>query len=324
VAAAFCAFAPMAQAGALDQDVAPLANRGSTITSDRSIAQTFTAGRSGVLDRVDLWLSHLDPATQPIHVEIRNVSGGAPGATVLGSATVPGSALPPFKPGLPVTAIPLTTPVAVTAGTQYAIVIYTDSSIQYTWVFAASPYAGGASWYNTAIPPSGPWSFLPPDDLAFTTYVAGCAASTAGTAGPDTLIGTDGSNSFDGKGGDDFIDGQAGQDCLSGSGGSDTVAGGDGIDSLSGGAGGDILSGGGAGDAIDGGDGGDQIEGGGGSDTLVGGAGTDTILGDAGNDVISAADGQRDTVDCGSGASDSATVDGKDSVSNCENVTVAP
>ena len=51
---------------------------------------------------------------------------------------------------------------------------------------------------------------------------------------------------------------------------------------------------------------------------LNGGKGIDTLKGGPGNDTIKAADGKKDKVDCGPGKKDTAVVDQKDSVKNCE------
>lgn len=71
-------------------------------------------------------------------------------------------------------------------------------------------------------------------------------------------------------------------------------------------------------------DGNDKLSGGGGNDFLDGGGGRDTVKGGAGNDIVSARDGAKDTVDCGKGKNDSATVDKADTVSGCEHVTRKP
>ena len=79
----------------------------------------------------------------------------------------------------------------------------------------------------------------------------------------------------------------------------------------------DVLIGGPGNDLIYGEGGSDRIIGNGGNDTLVGGPGQDTILGGAGNDSVSALDGTRDQIDCGTGR-DSASSDRIDIVSGCE------
>jgi hypothetical protein len=54
---------------------------------------------------------------------------------------------------------------------------------------------------------------------------------------------------------------------------------------------------------------------------LNGGGGTDTFKGGKGKDTIKAADGKKETVDCGKGTNDKATVDDNDAVTGCEQVT---
>jgi hypothetical protein len=95
-------------------------------------------------------------------------------------------------------------------------------------------------------------------------------------------------------------------------------------DYLPGGAGNDRILGNGGADTILGGAGDDFLDGGDGNDVMNGGPGSDRILGGVGSDTIHADDGERDTVDCGTG-SDRVYVDALDIVKNCEVVTnVAP
>jgi hypothetical protein len=93
---------------------------------------------------------------------------------------------------------------------------------------------------------------------------------------------------------------------------SDRLVGTNGPDELRGLAGNDHITG-------RGGD--DRLSGGAGNDHLTGGRGTDTLLGGSGNDVLSARDGRRDTVDCGTGRRDRAIVDQRDRVRGCERVS---
>jgi hypothetical protein len=88
---------------------------------------------------------------------------------------------------------------------------------------------------------------------------------------------------------------------------------------LAGGGHDDVILGLGGNDTLLGGAGDDVLDGGRGNDVITGGAGADRINGGAGSDWIEAADGERDTVDCGPGA-DHAVVDSVDIVHNCESV----
>ena len=53
----------------------------------------------------------------------------------------------------------------------------------------------------------------------------------------------------------------------------------------------------------------------------MGGKGKDIFNGGPGDDTIRAADGIAESVDCGTGKHDKATVDKKDTVKGCEQVT---
>ena len=153
-----------------------IAGPDSTSANPDSVAQTFTAGLTGPLDRVDLNLENAS-ATAPLTVEIRNTSGGAPGSSVLASASVPAASV--SSSGGWVT-VEFASPAAVTSGTQYAIVAYTadtGTGTDYLWGFSGSdPYAGGNLWGSLASPPAT-WATVSSDDLAFKTYVANVTTS---------------------------------------------------------------------------------------------------------------------------------------------------
>ena len=165
------------------------------------------------------------------------------------------------------------------------------------------------------------------------------------TAGPDTINGTSLAEKICGLGGGDKLNGGGGNDTLWGDAcddktkrifgaqsttdGNDTLSGGDGNDKLFGAGGKDKLKGGNGKDKLAGGDGNDSLDGGAGKDALDGGRGNDKLVGGkdvnsykagSGNDTVSARNGKRETVDCGKGSKDSATVDRTDSVKSCETV----
>lgn len=140
---------------------------------------------------------------------------------------------------------------------------------------------------------------------------------------------------LDGSAAADLICGLAGNDIINGLGGDDTLYGDacndvaklhaaqtvkDGNDKLTGGDGNDKLYGAGGNDNLRGNAGNDKLYGGGGNDALDGGKGRNSYSGGAGNDVIKARNGKRETVSCGRGKRDRATVDRKDRVKGCERV----
>jgi hypothetical protein len=156
--------------------------------SPSSVAQTFTAGLSGGLDQVDLNLATSTAPNADLNVEIRDVSGGQPGSTVLASHVVPLASVP-ADPNNAFVPVNFASPARVVAGTQYAIVAWSSTASSmgvYEWwgTLPESAYAAGAPFVSLTSPPSGPWS----DGgiaLAFKTYVA-----TSTPPGPTGTTGT--------------------------------------------------------------------------------------------------------------------------------------
>jgi hypothetical protein len=171
------AAAPAARAGTLDQSQTAGSNASLTFAGDRWAAQTFTAGITGQLDQVDLFLRRLGNPGD-LTVQIRDTSGGAPGPSVLASETIPQASIPDGTFTWTSVAFDPTAPSA--AGTQYAIVLFAgtgsgelDPFNSYGWgananVLGGDLYLGGelqasldggASWLGQAA------------DAAFKTYV---------------------------------------------------------------------------------------------------------------------------------------------------------
>ncbi|GAA0605469.1 hypothetical protein GCM10009547_04240 [Sporichthya brevicatena] len=264
------------------------------VDDDSSWAQVFTAGRSGPLRRVDLALTRDSGATKPLHVEIRNTVGGVPGATVLAKTTKAASSIPLNDKGF--LQFTFATPPAITAGTQYAIVVHTNGvKGQYALTMSDyDKYHRGSAWATLASPPDDDWT-QQGIDFAFITYldippkpvnhkqdkkcdfkgkakkynvIKGTNADDVliGTKGPDLIFGYGGNDVIRGRGGNDVLCGGAGNDELFGGGGNDTIYGGPGMDLLRGDKGNDVLYGNS------------------GPDLLIGGAGKDVLKGGAGKD----------------------------------------
>ena len=124
-----------------------------------------------------------------------------------------------------------------------------------------------------------------------------------GTNGRDRLVGTDYTDIIRGLGGGDTILARGGADTIDGGGGNDRVFAGRNPD------------------LVDGGPGNDLLVTGRGNDEVTGGPGVDTIAAGLGRDTIDTRDGFRDVVDCGGGFEpDTAVVDRRDVVRNCERV----
>jgi Ca2+-binding RTX toxin-like protein len=270
--------------GPVDQEQL-VATSGIIVGSDFSNAQVFTAGVTGSLDQVDLFLSEVS-ATEALVVEIRNASGGVPGTTVLASANVEPANVP-ADPAF----VSVGFNQAVEANTQYAIVVYGSQSDEYRWFRSADSgsYSAGNSYQQSDAPPvAGHWSESL-GDFAFRTYVTQTPTTEECDGLPATIVGTENGEEIAGTSGDDVIVGLGGNDTIIGEGGHDVICGGDGNDTLTGSAGNDTINGdagddrlvGSAGnDTLNGGDGADKLTGSAGSDTLDGGSGTDSCKGE--------------------------------------------
>ena len=182
VACAACALTPgIALAGTLDQQQPGNNGTYNGIDSSVSFAQSFTAGVSGGLDQVDLYLSAPPTPASPLNVEIRDFYVGAPGGIVLASHSLPASS---FSAGF--VSVKFATPAPVVAGTQYAIVAYTSSpgSNPYLWFeTTTNPYAGGNKFAGTSPPSLGTWTPFAGTDFAFKTYVVPPVTTPATSTG---------------------------------------------------------------------------------------------------------------------------------------------
>jgi Ca2+-binding RTX toxin-like protein len=137
-----------------------------------------------------------------------------------------------------------------------------------------------------------------------------CANRRTGTSGANSLIGTAFGDRLVGRGGNDKLTGADGDDCLDGGPGNDKLNGGTGKDKLNGGPGRDTLTGGTGNDRLTGGSGADKLDGGTGKNVYSAGGGADSVL---------AANGRKETINCGSGR-DAVRADRADKLRGCERV----
>lgn len=134
-------------------------------------AQTFTAGQSGPLIRVDLYLGSTKLAGDSLSLSIYPTNGAGTPVTTGTALATSGVALVPNAPFGVWVSFSFAPPFSVTAGTMYAIVFDTQAGGANVWAFGSNgnAYSGGAAWRAT---PSwvaqGP---LDPDDFAFRTYL---------------------------------------------------------------------------------------------------------------------------------------------------------
>ena len=129
------------------------------------LAQTFTAGASGQLDRLSLATDITGFAT--IRVSIRTVtSTGSPSGTTLGSPTAFSGS---FVCCRQFHDFALNPTISITSGTKYAIVVQTVSGVL-TWYNSSSlnAYAGGQLYVGSTWLTGSQWG----EDFAFKTWVA--------------------------------------------------------------------------------------------------------------------------------------------------------
>jgi hypothetical protein len=155
--------------GTLDQSVAG-GPGGVGVNGTLRLAQTFTAGLTGVLSQVGLDLSTRN-SPSPLTVDIESIdTSGHLSGTVLAAASLDGSAASGFTTWV---TLSLNNGPFVVAGTQYAIVLADpgDNGFPY-WVdqFAnPNPYTGGHAVLSGDS--GSTWQDVPAFSLAFRTYV---------------------------------------------------------------------------------------------------------------------------------------------------------
>lgn len=167
----------------LDQSISPYPGEGyGTLEATYQYAQVFTAGKTGFMTKVGVGVRRASEAsTDTLTVQIYSVTGSP-------DSSLPDSALPgavgsasnvPEERTMLV--VDLDSPVAVTEGTQYAIVLSTTGSGEFNWWMADGSYLGGHVTYK---PDSEPWG-VDWADHWFETYVddsSGGSSSGAATA----------------------------------------------------------------------------------------------------------------------------------------------
>jgi hypothetical protein len=155
----------------------PASSRGQTL-----LAQAFTAGLSGPLDRIELYLAGVRGQTLAfVCASLKDTSNGAPGTTLLARACVESSEVPAAGGWVKFAFSPAP---HVNAGQQYAIVVAAAGQDVYVWHGSLSPgaYSGGRSFVNCSsdtqpqchqVRPAT-WTPTPSGahQLAFRTYLA--------------------------------------------------------------------------------------------------------------------------------------------------------
>src|SRR5437773_1790617 len=146
------------------------------------LAQTFTAGMSGQLDRVSL-ATDSTTGFANIRVSIQTVtSGGTPTGTTLGSATAFAGA---FTCCRQFHDFALNPTVSITSGTSYAIVVQTVGGV-FTWYNSSTldAYTGGRLYVGSTWLTGSQWG----EDFAFKTWVAASTNSAPSVAADTAAV----------------------------------------------------------------------------------------------------------------------------------------
>ena len=178
-----------AASGILDQTSLPYDMvSGFAVNSDFDVAQTFTAGRTGFLDTIELALRDegtLDGGRFTIAVVPTDASGlpaGAPLASRTIDACRTGIGASPFE-------IHFGPAAAIAAGTRYAIVASlapnSPRGPAMAWL-KGSAYANGDAFTRERSAPNPTWT--PDEDAGFSTYVSATAPPTLARDGTQTSV----------------------------------------------------------------------------------------------------------------------------------------
>jgi hypothetical protein len=153
--------------GTLDQSVTGGSVGGVGPNGSTLLAQTFTAGITGVLSQVDLQLSTYN-GPPPLSVDIENVdANGHPSGTVLAATTVTTSSVPGSQSTW--VSLPFSDGPFVVAGTRYAIVLSKPLGAGFWIAEYTGPYSGGDVQLSPSI--GSTWLEIPQASLLFRTYV---------------------------------------------------------------------------------------------------------------------------------------------------------
>ena len=171
---------PAAAAPVIDQQSGGTPNQSLSSAPLNQVGQSFTAGFTGQLTRLDVSAVGVGTPIGSLSVSIFRTSAGRPTGPALTTEVLDASAVPAISGTL---SIEFTARPSVTAGTQYAFVLVPQTGLLNITLVAPGLYAGGESLDN------GPNSWAPvmgvDGDLVFTTYVD--PAASGGEAPPPVL-----------------------------------------------------------------------------------------------------------------------------------------
>ena len=167
----------VASAGDLDAYWAPSpANAGYAVHNLVTLAQTFQAETTGVLDRVEVQVSRRPNATEPLVLELRRLD---PLGDLLATVNISAASIPTLPVATTMTGVDLgAQSFAVTPGDQLAIVAKSTTSglseddASYFWAATISSpgYANGMAWFANS--PFNSYQSVEQQDFGFRTFVS--------------------------------------------------------------------------------------------------------------------------------------------------------
>jgi List-Bact-rpt repeat protein len=164
------------------------------------VAETFTAGVTGSLTDVVLWVRVSNPEN-PVAIVPVDAGGRPVASTPLASSVLTGNAVTPYR----AVDISFPTPARVEAGKQYALVLFAPVSDAWAWQgdigssyadpdiygCANGAYAWGRIWLSNST------SLFADGDFFFQTYVAPARKLTVQKTGTGTGLVQDGTRAID-------------------------------------------------------------------------------------------------------------------------------
>jgi hypothetical protein len=132
------------------------------------LAQSFTAGISGDLVRVELELDNRDVSDITYVVRLASLIDGRPGDDALATAHVSATTVPDE---VTTVSFAFPSPARIVAGTPYALVLSIDGASNFTWAHRSGNACAGRSFLAEGL--FAPFEPRNDRDFVFTTFVQG-------------------------------------------------------------------------------------------------------------------------------------------------------
>ena len=183
---------PAHAVGTQDQVAAGVAQGSTVINSTQALGQTFTAGRSGSLDRIAVDIQK-NGSPGILNVAIFDVVSGSLSGSALATQSVADTGV---STTMSTISVDFASPATVVSGNQYAIVLVAPNAQSYNMMNPFAP-TGSYAWSNVGNPLASetgfvsrtPWQVLS-NDFAFITYVTPAQQAQTITWAPTNMSAT--------------------------------------------------------------------------------------------------------------------------------------